>query len=210
VALGSAAAGDRKAQTIDGWGTVVDPDGDCRVRQDKGKLTITVPKTYHDLTYQEDRFKLNAPRVLQPAKGDFQLQVEVATFPIPDADTSSSGAATFVSSGLLVWADEKNFIRMERAATGGGSAPFIWVELFQDGKSVTHKAQDIEDKPTHLRVSRSGDKLTFETSPDGKDWTEVHSAELKLPEKIQVGVLAINTTTREFSAQLQGLKAGPR
>src|SRR2546423_6048182 len=37
--LSSTRADDKKSQTIKGWRTVVDPDGDCRVTEDNGKLT---------------------------------------------------------------------------------------------------------------------------------------------------------------------------
>src|SRR5688572_10707864 len=67
----AARADDLKPQTIDGWGTVVDPDGDCRFAESNGKLTITVPGTYHDLTHSEGRDQLNSPRVIQEVKGDF-------------------------------------------------------------------------------------------------------------------------------------------
>jgi hypothetical protein len=42
---------EKKAQTIKGWGTVIDPDRDCKVQEMEGKVTITVPVTHHDLTY---------------------------------------------------------------------------------------------------------------------------------------------------------------
>jgi regulation of enolase protein 1 (concanavalin A-like superfamily) len=206
----SARAGEKKTQTVAGWGTVVDPDGDCRVQEDKekGRVTITVPKTYHDLTYKGDEGKLNAPRVVQPVEGDFRLQILVDAFQLPKDEASSGGGAVFVSSGLLVWADDKNFMRFERAS--GGAAPVAFVELFENGHSASQETGEIADRPTYLRVTRAGNLFTFEASQDGKEWTEVHSAERKLPRKLQVGVLAINTTTREFSPRLEGLKLGPR
>jgi regulation of enolase protein 1 (concanavalin A-like superfamily) len=194
-----------KAQTIEGWGTVVDPDGDCRVKQEKGKVTITVPETYHDLTYQGDRHKLNAPRILQDVGDDFRLQVKVGAFTLPERATSSSGGNVFLSCGLLAWADERNFVRLERASWSADS-PVVFVELFRDGKSVWHRGHPIADRATYLRLSRRGNALTFEASEDGKDWTELHAQDFALPRKLQVGVLAINTTTRAFSAHLEGLK----
>jgi hypothetical protein len=205
--LGVASADEKKVQEIKGWGAVVDPDGDCRVKAEDGKLTITVPKTYHDLTYADEVTKLNAPRALRDVEGDFRLEVTVKAFPLPEKDTSSSGRYSFVSSGLLVWEDDKNFIRMDRAAEGANGQPFIWVERFQDGKQVFHEFKQIDDKDSTLRVERKGTQLTFSVKEgDAQDWTEVHSAEAELPRKLKAGVLAINTTTREFSPQLEGLK----
>lgn len=204
--LGLASAEEKKAQTIKGWGTVVDPDGDCQLKEDKGAVTLTVPKTYHDLTYTDDSTKLNAPRILQEVAGDFQLQVKVAAYPLPTANTSSSGRHSFVSTGLLIWHDDRNFIRMDRASEGSAPAVFVWVEQFQDGKSMTQRPHRVENKDTFLRAARRGNKLTFEVSEDGSAWTEVQTLAVELPKKVKAGVLAINTTTNEFSPRLEGLK----
>jgi regulation of enolase protein 1 (concanavalin A-like superfamily) len=208
--LASAHAQDKKPQTIKDWGTVVDPDGDCRVKEQNGKLTLTVPGTYHDLTHSEGRDKLNSPRVLQEAKGDFLAQVKVHPFPLPAENTSTSLGICFVSSGLLIWLDGDNFIRMDRAAVAGLSTPAVLVEFYKDGKQVTTQFAALEDKPTHLRITRAGAKLTFDWSDDGAKWTTVHSEEATLPPTLNIGVLAINTTTREFAPQLEGFNITAR
>jgi hypothetical protein len=209
------AAPDNKPQLIKGWGEVTDPDGDCRVTEDKGELTITVPKTHHDLTYTDDYTKLNAPRILQSVEGDFTLQVKILAFAPPGDAASSGGRFSFVSAGLLVWQDEKNFIRLERAAVGGSmgpDAPFVWVERFKDGKSASHQLKPLVGKDTGLRVVRKGDRLTFEYDDggEGKTWTEIHAEEVELPAKLLAGVAAVNTTVREFPVRLTGLGRGPK
>src|SRR4029079_9602863 len=105
-----------KAKKMDGASEVVNRDGDCTVALDKGVLTVTVPKTHHDLTYQEDVTKLNAPRVLQEVEGDFTLTVTVKAYPPPKGLESSSGKHVFVGIGILVWQDEKNYVRLERSS----------------------------------------------------------------------------------------------
>jgi regulation of enolase protein 1 (concanavalin A-like superfamily) len=205
VFLTASDAQDKKPQTIPGWGTVVDPDGDCRVTKENGKLTMKVPGAYHDLTHSEGRDQLNSPRVLQETKGDFVVQVKVNPFPIPAENTSTSLGICFVSSGLLIWIDGDNFIRMDRAAVAGLSTPAVLVEFYKEGKQVTTQFAALDDKPTHLRITRTGAKLTFDWSDDGMKWTAVHSEEVTLPPTISVGVLAINTTTREFAPQLEEL-----
>jgi regulation of enolase protein 1 (concanavalin A-like superfamily) len=207
---GPAAAGDGKARAVEGWGTVIDPDGDCQVKTEKGGLTVTIPGTYHDLTHKNIGTKLNSPRVLRGVAGDFRLQVRVDAFRLPTSDTSSGGGSIFVSCGLLVWADEKNFVRLERVGTDGRDTPLARVELFRDGRSAFQQGVTVTDQATHLRITRQQDRFTFEVSGDGKEWTEIHEQEFKLPPKVQVGVLVINTTTREFSVRLGRLKVGPR
>jgi regulation of enolase protein 1 (concanavalin A-like superfamily) len=198
-----AMADETKPQMIKGWGTVVDPDGDCKVSEENGKLTIAVPKTYHDLTHFEGQTKLNAPRILQKVKGDFCIQVKVNVFPLPAEDTSSSGKFSFVSAGLIVWHDTNNFIRIERAAESG--RPFVWIEHFENGKATTQKLEVIADNTTYLRFTKSGTKLTYETSQDGSTWQQIEAEDAMLTESVDVGVLAINTTTRNFAPQLEGL-----
>ena len=152
---------ERKTQTIKGWGTVVDPDGDCRITRED-QLTVTVPKTPHNLTYVKKNFvRLNAPRILQEATGDFLLQVNVKAFPPPANNTPSGERLSFRSAGLLVWQDNKNFIRLERAAVDGNAEPFVWLERFQDGKAVTQQTKPIGDKDIDLRVKRTGNTFTF-------------------------------------------------
>jgi regulation of enolase protein 1 (concanavalin A-like superfamily) len=199
---------DKKSPEIKGWGVVTDADGDCKITEDKGTLTITIPKTHHDLTYTAAYTKLNAPRVLQPAEGDFTLQVNVSAYPLPSGAGSSGGAHSFVSTGLLIWQDDKNYIRAERAAVAQGAKPFLWVERFKEGKSVTKQLKPSDDKPVSLRVVRKGNKFTYFCDEDGegKNWTEFHSDEADLAAKLSVGVAAINSTDREFTAKLSGLE----
>jgi regulation of enolase protein 1 (concanavalin A-like superfamily) len=206
--FGSARADETKSQTIKGWGTVIDPDRDCRFAEDQGKLTITIPGTYHDLTHSQGRDQLNSPRVLQEAKGDFVAQVKVHAFPLPVAGTSTSNGVCFVSSGLLIWLDGDNFIRLDRAAIADLPTPAVLVEFYEKGKQTVQAFKEIEDKNINLRIARKGGKLTFAASEDGERWDEIHTSEIPLRETVNVGILAINTTTKEFAPQLSGLKVG--
>jgi regulation of enolase protein 1 (concanavalin A-like superfamily) len=201
----AASADDSKPQTINGWGTAVDPDRDCRFAADGGKLTITVPGTYHDLTHSDGRDQLNSPRVIQEVKGDFVAQVKVHAFPLPAEGTSTSNGICFVSSGLLIWLDGDNFIRLDRAAIAGFPTPAVLLEFYEKGKQTVQAFKEIDDKDINLRITRSGGKIRFEHSVDGNAWIEVHSSEIPLPEVVNVGILAINTTNKEFAPQLTGL-----
>jgi regulation of enolase protein 1 (concanavalin A-like superfamily) len=151
---------------------------------------------------------LNSPRVLQEVKGDFVLQVKVNAFPLFAENTSTSLGICFTSSGLLIWQDDNNFIRVDRAAESG--TPFVWVERFEDGKPAFQKLEQIADNSTYLRFTRSGTKLTYESSADGATWSQIEAEDAKLPATVRVGVLAINTTTREFAPQLEGFAVTPK
>ncbi len=190
---------------------MIDPADDCKFQLEKGKVTITVPGTWHDLTYTSAYSNLNAPRVLREIEGDFRLQARVDAFPLPEAGASSGGDFSFTSSGLLVWEDDKNFIRMDRAAVGGFPIPFVWVEQFADGKSASRQQHPIPDEPAYLRLERKGDWITFSVAEDAKGtkWVEIHEVKVALPKRLLVGVLAINTTKKELVAKLEGLELTP-
>ena len=57
------------------WGKVVDPDGDVVFEPSGGTLTARVPASPHVLAPERD--KMNAPRVIAPARGDFTVTVRV-------------------------------------------------------------------------------------------------------------------------------------
>ncbi|HEV3416198.1 MAG TPA: DUF1349 domain-containing protein [Pirellulales bacterium] len=195
-------ADEKPAQTVKGFGDVIDPDGDCQI-QEQIKVTITVPKTTHDLALNPEYTKQNAPRITQDVKGDFSLAIKVDAFPIPKPKTSSNGRFSHVGAGLLIWQDDKNYIRMERSSEGDTQSRFVMIECYQDGIKMYKKHDDIEDKNTYLRVTRSGDNFTFESGEDGQDWTKLTTEEVKLAEQLKVGIAAVNTTTEEFSSTFQ-------
>jgi regulation of enolase protein 1 (concanavalin A-like superfamily) len=180
----------------------LDPDGDCKFNAEP-IVTITVPGTNHDLARKESYVKQNAPRVLDDIKGDFRLAVKVAAFPTPKPDTSANNQLSFVGAGVLVWQDDRNYVRLERVAEGNSGAHFVLLESYVDGKEASSDRHDIDDRDTYLRVTREGNNLTFETGADGSDWTKLKTLELKLPEQLKAGVAAINTTTSEFSATIE-------
>ena len=198
----------KKSQQIEGWGEVIDPDGDCKVLPENGEVLITIPKTHHDLSHANQQIKLNAPRILQAVDGDFNLRVKVRPYPLPGDAFSSGGGQSFVSAGLLLWQDEKNFIRLERAAMGAFNLPFVWFEKFKDGKMAADKFQVLADNDTGLQIVRKGNRFTFlyDANGDDKTWTEFYTEDVEAPALLHAGVLAINTTVREFPARLSALQ----
>ena len=127
---------------------------------------------------------------------------------LPGNVDSTSGSISFISAGLLLWADDKNFIRLERASVGALEIPFAWMEQFADGKSTTNAQKQLPDKDTGLKVVRKGKEFTFsyDETGDGKNWTELQTVTMALPAKLNVGVLCINTTARDLDGKLTGLK----
>jgi regulation of enolase protein 1 (concanavalin A-like superfamily) len=204
--VGAVAAADKKVQKIKGWGAVVDPDGDCKVAEDNGKVTITIPGSHHNLNPTPDFNNLSAPRVLQDVTGDFVLQVKVPAFTRPEANTSSNGRNSYVGAGLVVWYDGNYFIRFLRAANGDSNSLFASVELYEAGELLGWKNQGLDDQSAYLKLQRHDGRFTFSVSGDGQDWTDLPTVDLKLPKKLKAGIVAVNSTTKEFAPQFEDLK----
>jgi len=202
----SAAAEDKKPQTIKGWGTAVDPDSDCKFEEKEGKVIITVPGKNHDLTYVEGKSYLNGPRLVREVEGDFSIQVKVLKYPLPTGN--ATGKYPFVSAGLLVWNDDKEFFRMERSAVG--TPPFAYAAGILNGTDTPLQGtpfRQLTDDDTFVRVERKGKKLTFSVrTADESEWTELVSDTFELPAKLHVGVHAVNTVDTEFKAEFQDLE----
>jgi regulation of enolase protein 1 (concanavalin A-like superfamily) len=204
--LGSIAkAQEGEPDPISGWGAVVDPLGDCQVELADGTLSITVPGTYHDL-----HFGMDAPRVMQEVEGDFAVEVRVRRFlrPKPKSAVNPANPVSYVSGGLLIWQDEKNFIRFQRAANGDSKFVGTFGQYFADGQMIALSRIELPDEDTHLRIERRQGRFALSQSADGKTWTAVRpkGKDLSLPSRVKVGVFAMNATNRQIVHEFTDLK----
>jgi hypothetical protein len=197
---------------LPGWGGAVDPAGDCKFAAEQNRLTITVPGTNHNLNPEPEYDNVLAPRALQPIDGDFVAQVKVAPFVRPEANTSATPQGhSYVAGGLLLWWNEKTFIRCFRAANGQRGDLFIHVEAFRDGRRQDYRiladTRLIPDESTLLRAERTGDDFTFSWSTDGETWVEYARLSASgIPAKLEAGVAVVNATIKEISIQFADLK----
>jgi hypothetical protein len=197
-------------RSVEGWGLLVDPVGDCRFERDADKLTITVPGEYHDLW--PGKGKVNAPLVLQEAEGNFSVEVLVAHLSKAQAGSVIPGLASSVSfhaGSLVIWHNAENLVRLDRTDmnNAGRAITSCYLHVFQDGERVAEMASIVPDKPTHLRLERRDGRVTASYSHDaGTTWRTVSSANVKLPDKVKVGVSALNNTRRENTAQFEDLR----
>jgi regulation of enolase protein 1 (concanavalin A-like superfamily) len=164
-----------------------------------------LPAKVHDLSVEIGR--MNAPRVLQSVKGDFVAQVKVSGVTHPGAQSVIPGRKPFCSAGLLVWQDQGNYIRLERAALLNGTANSVYAswELRQFGRFV--RAGNAGELPltgadTWLRITRTGDSFVGEASNNGQDWTKLPAINLVgNTTELKVGILAVNDTPAAFTPQ---------
>jgi regulation of enolase protein 1 (concanavalin A-like superfamily) len=211
-------ADDEKPTVVKGWGKFVDPAKDCKVSQDKGRVTITVPKTHHNLnpTKKFDK-NTDAPRILQSVEGDFTVEVSVLPFPIPEKGTANNrGGHSYCAAGLVVWQDKTNFVRWFRAANGERGDVFAHGEWYHNGelgrlyypRGLRNRDRRMEPEQTaHLRLVRRGNQMTFYRSSDRKSWEAfLVLPNLPLGKKLEVGVAAVNSANKQFAPQFENFK----
>jgi regulation of enolase protein 1 (concanavalin A-like superfamily) len=194
-------------QKLDGWGTALDLAGDCKFEAKDGGLVMTVPGgKAHDLS--TELLSSTAPRVLRPLSGDFSIQVKVEGEFRPGADSSQPGRSGYRGAGLVVFADAKNYVRLERATLewkGEEPQAYTNFEIRVDGElqriGTTGDAALDPKKPTWLRLERVGSILQGAVSQDGKEWKALAPKELTEVWKKETlgGIAAISTSQEEFT-----------
>jgi regulation of enolase protein 1 (concanavalin A-like superfamily) len=202
VPASHSSVGGQTSQFIEGWGQSEDPDGDCKISAKDGKVTFTIPGTVHDLW--PGGAKVNAPRILQDVEGDFTVQVRVASSVKPENGFFRSGT-------LLIWQDDKTFIRLDSACAHRGGSAFdfyCYLHVFKDKvRLVNQQLRPLKDQPTDLRLERRDAKIVASFSQDGgNSWKAFAEQGVVLPRKLKVGVSAVNTTNNPFSVTLEDFK----
>ena len=205
-------------------GMVIDPDGDCNFEAQDGKVVITIPGIAHDLSSYNK--KKNAPRILREVEGDFIVEVKVSCDLDPGDESAEEGKAIFNGAGLLIWHDDDHFVRFERNAFLMGTDHFNGdeelarrqetrfqtplFEYWRQGTCSTPQSSTTEPffkgKSTWLRIERRGDKITASLSHDGEKWDDTRDCPVTLPNKLLVGVAAINTSKKPFQATFEEFK----
>jgi regulation of enolase protein 1 (concanavalin A-like superfamily) len=217
------AAGEQPVQKIKGWGEVFDPEKDTKLSEGKGKLAITIPADAHRDMWA-GKGKITSPRVLQEVEGNFVLQVKVLGVIRPEKNSvipKTISTSPFQAATLLIWKDDKTFIRLERCGNYNPqtkkNVSFCYLQAFQNDKRLTDKTSrkvvDVtskaDDKETLLRLERRADKFYSSFSQDnGKTWTDlpINPFVMDLPKKVKVGVAACNASTNGLTVEFEGLK----
>jgi regulation of enolase protein 1 (concanavalin A-like superfamily) len=61
----------------------------------------------------------------------------------------------------------------------------------------------IEDRPLFLKLRRQGQEFSAWSSRDGRRWVQLAKVEATLNERVEVGVVAVNSSARRLSAELE-------
>jgi regulation of enolase protein 1 (concanavalin A-like superfamily) len=194
---------------VPGWGRVLDPWRDCDVSLDleRDRLKIKVPGTPHVLSAEALELPMNAPRVVCRVRGDFTASVRVVGRLEPGR-SKTTNYDPFHGAGLIVWHDPSNYLRLERAVgfIKGRHHPYINYELRQGGRLAVSHGITIEDRSLFLKLRPEGQVFSAWYSRDGRRWVELASVDASFDERVEVGVVAINSSQRTLSAELERLR----
>jgi hypothetical protein len=203
-----ALTGTATTAAVTDWGTVEDPAGDCRIEASGPVATIEVPGTLHDLITTEPG-RSSAPRIMQPAEGDFVAEVQVTGEDLPADPPAPGSRLPFHGAGLLLWGSAGDFIRLERAAfvRGGQLTTYVLFEHHTAGAPTQGQDFRYAGGPVVLRMERRGVQVLGSFSTDGTTWQSL-APKTFTATNVKVGVAAVNSASAPFRAQFQGLKIG--
>jgi regulation of enolase protein 1 (concanavalin A-like superfamily) len=199
-------ADEKPVLNIKGWGDIIDPDKDCQVRLDEGKLMVKVPGAAHDFAAELGRW--NAPRILSEVRGDFIIDVQVSGEFKPVEASTIDTRRSYNGAGILLVKDRNNHLSLQRGAVhlGDRVRHYANFELRKDAElRVSLYELELEDKDTYLRLERRGTKVYGMTSHDGINWRSYDPIEVDFPQVISVGVEIINSSKQPFACAFENL-----
>jgi regulation of enolase protein 1 (concanavalin A-like superfamily) len=193
----------RGAPILGPLGPLIDPLQDCRVVREAEGVTIVVPAALH--IFGPDGKVNNSPRAMTEVAGDFVAQVKVIGNIKPGTKPLKDVPFTFQGAGLLLWQNEDNYVRFERAAGYDDRGPVhqLLVEGRKDGKPTRGQYLSVRQGDLALRMERHGGDINCTYTSDGKTWLVVKKWSVNLPAKVNVGISASNVSPRPFPARFE-------
>jgi regulation of enolase protein 1 (concanavalin A-like superfamily) len=197
-----------RPKEVPGWGRVLDPWRDCDVSLDleHDRLNIQVPGTPHVLSAEVPQLPMNAPRVVRRVRGDFTAGVHVRGRLEPGR-LKTTHYDPYHGAGLIVWQDQSNYLRLERAVgfINGRRHSYINYELREGGRLAVSHGFTTEDAPLFLKLRRQGVAFSAWYSRDGRRWVALGRVDATFAERVEVGVVAVNSSKQTLSAELERL-----
>lgn len=129
-----------------------------------------------------------APRYLKAVKGDFQIETRVKFSP----------KENYQGAGLLVYTDDNNYLRLERAYGGpGGGGEGIRLDAREAAHQktiVTTNDVQTDVEEVSLKIVRDGGLfIAFWRESEENEWREVGEYQSNFPDTVLIGVAALNT-----------------
>jgi regulation of enolase protein 1 (concanavalin A-like superfamily) len=147
---------------------------------------------------------MNAPRVVRRVRGDFTASVHVLG-QLEPGRSRTSHYDPYHGAGLIVWQDPSNYLRLERAVgfIRGRRHPYINYELREGGRLAVSHGITMGGRSLFLKLRRQGGAFSGWCSRDGRRWVELATVEATWDERVEVGVVAVNSSDRTLTAELE-------
>jgi tetratricopeptide (TPR) repeat protein len=157
----------------------LDPFGDCSYSMQQGlEIEAANGRDLSDLN-------LSAPRLLRPAAGDFAVQ----TVCLP-----ASGEKPAMG-GLLIWKDERNYLRLDCGTWGPYEVSFLGCIDQQDLRIGRGR---LPAERIFLRLERKGVRVNALCSADGESWFTAGYVDFPVEDPVEVGLHAIGMIDRNI------------
>jgi S1-C subfamily serine protease len=174
-----------------------------------GVTTISLPAGVA-LNHSPQNRLYNAPCALVRVVGDFDASVGVEnTFDPGGEGTILPGGRksliSFQSAGLLIWQDDKNFVRLERAKGSDGNIGMlhqVLIEIYRSGKEPIIALVPVSEQPLVLAAQRRGGSLKLLFAAPPKQMMVTQELAIDFDKEVFVGVAAANLSKRGFQAKL--------
>jgi regulation of enolase protein 1 (concanavalin A-like superfamily) len=193
---------------VPGWGRVLDPWRDCGFSFDVelDRLKIQVPGTPHVLSAEVPELPMNAPRVMRRVRGDFTARVHVLGQFEPGRSRTTH-YEPYHGAGLIICQDASNYLRLEQAVgfIEGRHLPYINYELREDGRLAMTRGIKTDGRSLFVKLGRHGGAFAAWYSHDGRRWIELGTVDTSFAERVEVGVVAVNSSQRALSAEMEHL-----
>jgi hypothetical protein len=95
--------------------------------------------------------------------------------------------------GILLWKDKKNYLRLDRGATGEDGILFMGC---LENRDILIGRGRLPSERILLRLERVGEQVSAFCSADGETWFTVGRVEFPVEEPLQVGLHAIGNIDR--------------
>jgi regulation of enolase protein 1 (concanavalin A-like superfamily) len=150
-----------------------------------------------------DHTASNAPRYVKHITGDFQIETRVAFVP----------KENYQGAGLLIYVDERRFVRFERSYGGPGGGADGLTLAFGDGETIKTVASTRDIKTdaaeTELKIVRSGNIFTaLWRTESTAEWQKAGEITTDFPQSVMAGLVAVNTA-RSVTAEFQYIRLFP-
>jgi hypothetical protein len=193
------------------FGTPTDPTKEAEFAVEGRKLVVRLPKPMPRV-----RTRMDFPHTAREASGDFVLQVKLS-YPLSEK-VPALGAGLCAAGGIYIADGSGDHVLFhcghQPCGLADGTTRWdanFFIEYSRADRPQHHQNNtgEREGLPVYLRLTREKGVVTPAYSYDGKKWTSQQSGPMKLPEKVTVGVYALQTSGQPTAVTFEGLTVTP-